>query len=71
MTSEYGTGFNFVTLKNGLQRNYLDGRKDVDDVRMVVSRTSNNRIQIVLTDQNGGVNSVRVGRQIKTGLDQG
>lgn len=71
MTGEYGTGFRFDTLKNGLQRMYLDKRSELEDVQFVVSRTFNDKIQIVLTDKNGGVNSNNVATLMKADIDKG
>ncbi|XP_071161808.1 protein amnionless-like [Mytilus edulis] len=70
LTAEYGTGFNFDTLRNGLQRNQLDGKEDFKDVKFVVSRTSNDKIQISLTDKHGGLQSIHVATLMKADIDQ-
>lgn len=71
LTAEYGTGFRFNTLSDGLRRNYLDGKDEFKDVQFVITRTSNDIIQMVLTDPHGGVQSIQVATLMKADIDQG
>lgn len=70
LTAEYGTGFRFDTLSDGLRRNYLDGKEKFKDVQFVITRTSNDTIQMVLTGPHGGLQSIQVATLMKTDIDQ-
>lgn len=53
----FGVGFNMDTLKNGLQRNFLNGKDAYKDVKYIVSKRSDGRVQIVLLDDDGVLSS--------------
>lgn len=63
----YGVGFNFNTLKEGLQRNFLDGKDAYKDVGYIVSKLSSGKVQIILTDLDG-VQSSQVGNDMANDL---
>ncbi|KAL4237784.1 hypothetical protein ACF0H5_002496 [Mactra antiquata] len=53
----YGTGFNLANLKNGIQRNFLYGKEAYSNVQYIVSKRSDNKIQMVLQDNDGKISS--------------
>lgn len=53
----FGVGFDFNTLKNGLQRNFIDNEDANKNVQYIVSKRSDGKIQVVLLDDDGGQSS--------------
>lgn len=70
LTVVYGSGFGFDTLRNGLNRTFLDGKEAYNNVIYIVSKLSNDNIQIVLSDETG-TSGIAVGTAMKTELDSG
>ncbi|XP_069117898.1 protein amnionless-like [Argopecten irradians] len=68
LSVQYGTGFKFAELRDGLQRRFLDNRDKYKDVQYIVSKMSDGHIQIVLSDTSGDA-SIQAGKEMKTDLD--
>ncbi|XP_060576549.1 protein amnionless-like [Ruditapes philippinarum] len=64
----YGVGFNLNTLKNGIQRNFLDGKDAYKNVKYIVSKRTDGKIQMVLLDDDG-VQSSKVTAEIMADLN--
>ncbi|OWF38673.1 protein amnionless-like [Mizuhopecten yessoensis] len=68
LSVQYGTGFKFADLRDGLQRSFLDDNDNYKDVQYIVSKMSDGHVQIVLSDVSGD-QSVQAGREMKADLD--
>ncbi|XP_060067105.1 protein amnionless-like [Ylistrum balloti] len=68
LSIQYGTGFNFADLRDGLQRRFLDDNDKYKDVQYIVSKMSDGHVQIVLSDVSGDL-SIKAGKQMKSDLD--
>ncbi|XP_033736051.1 protein amnionless-like isoform X2 [Pecten maximus] len=68
LSVQYGTGFKFADLRDGLQRRFLDDNDNYKDVKYIVSKMSDGHVQVVLYDVSGDA-SIQVGGQMKADLD--
>ena len=67
---EYGSGFRFSTLRDGVKRNVLEKSDQFTDVRFIMSKLSTNTIQIVISDATGA-NSVTAGKAVLKEIQNG
>lgn len=68
LTLTFASGFRLDKLRDGLKRNVLDGKDEYKNVVFMVSKTTTNKIQIVLSDENG-LKSSDAAKQMEETLD--
>ncbi|KAJ8302144.1 LOW QUALITY PROTEIN: hypothetical protein KUTeg_021131 [Tegillarca granosa] len=68
LTLTFASGFRLDRLRDGLKRNVLDGKDEYKNVVFMVSKTTTNKIQIVLSDENG-LKSSDAAKQMEETLD--